>query len=59
MIVRPSPTRWNKLAPGELDLVQDILEAGGWWEVMDGSTVDDITMMKLLVTLRQKGVVSY
>lgn len=58
-IVRPSPTRWNKLAPGELDLVQDILEAGGWWEVMDGSTVDDITMMKLLVTLRQKGVVSY
>ncbi len=58
-IVRPSPTRWQKLSPIELDLVQDIIEAGGWWEVIDGSTTDDITMMKLLVALRQKGVVSY
>jgi hypothetical protein len=59
VIARPCPIRWSKLAAAELDLVQDIIESGGWWEVMDGSTTDDITMLKLLATLRQKGVVTY
>jgi hypothetical protein len=58
-VVRPSPTRWSKLAANELDILQDIVEAGGWWEVMDGSTTDDVSMMKLLVALRNKGVVAY
>ncbi len=58
-VVRPSPLRWSKLGQTELDLLQDIIEAGGWWEVMDGSTTDDITMIKMLVALRNKGVVSY
>jgi Domain of unknown function (DUF4388)/Inner membrane component of T3SS, cytoplasmic domain len=58
-IVRPSPTRWSKLGQPELEILQDIIEAGGWWEVMDGSTTDDVSMMKLLVALRNKGVVAY
>ncbi|MBK6922694.1 MAG: DUF4388 domain-containing protein [Deltaproteobacteria bacterium] len=58
-VVKPSPVRWNKLSAAELDLVQDVLEAGGWWEVMDSSTVDDITLMKQLVGLRNKGVLSF
>lgn len=58
-IVRPSPTRWHQLQPAELELLQDMFEAGGWWEVVDGSTKDDVSLTRLLVSLRQKGVVSY
>lgn len=58
-IVRPSPIRWNTLPQPEMDLVQDMIEAGGWWEVIDASNRDDVSMTKLLVSLRQKGVVTY
>jgi hypothetical protein len=58
-IVRPSPIRWNTLPQPEMDLVQDMLEAGGWWEVIDASNRDDVSMTRLLVSLRQKGVVTY
>ncbi|MBX7078631.1 MAG: DUF4388 domain-containing protein [Nannocystaceae bacterium] len=58
-IARPCPVRWKTLSQTELDLVQDIIEAGGWWEVIDSSTVDDITLTKQLIALKQKGVVTY
>lgn len=58
-LVRPGPIRWSKLAEAELELVQDMIEAGGWWEAIDGSATDDVTMTRLLVALRDKGVVTY
>jgi hypothetical protein len=58
-LVKPGKVRWTELAPAELDLVQDMVEAGGWWEVLDGSNKDDITLTRTLVALKQKGVVSY
>lgn len=58
-LVRPSPVRWSTLPQPELELVQDMHEAGGWWEVVDASTKDDVSMTRLLVSLRGKGVVTY
>jgi hypothetical protein len=58
-LTKPSKVRWHDLEPAELDLVQDIIEAGGWWEVLDTSSKDDVTLTRVLVALRQKGVVTY
>ncbi len=58
-LVKPSKVRWHELSAQEIDLVQDMVEHGGWWEVLDGNNKDDITLTRTLVALRQKGVVSY
>lgn len=58
-LVRPSPVRWKDLDTPELDLVQDMIENGGWWRVRDVSPLDDVTLSRTLVALRDKGVVSY
>jgi pSer/pThr/pTyr-binding forkhead associated (FHA) protein len=58
-LAKPSPVRWKELAPTELDLVQDMVEAGSWWRVLDLSTTDDLTLSRVLVALKKKGVVDY
>jgi len=58
-LVKPGKVRWHELLPAEIDLVQDMVQSGGWWEVLDANSKDDITLTKTLVALRQKGVVTY
>ncbi len=58
-LTKPSPVRWKDLPPAELDLVQDMIEAGSWWRVLDVSTTDDLTLSRVLVALKKKGVVDY
>jgi hypothetical protein len=58
-LVKPAKVRWHELAPAELDLVQDIVEAGGWWEMLDTNSKDDVTLTRTLVALRNRGVVTY
>lgn len=59
VVARPCPVRWKDLEPVELDLVQDLLEAGSWWRVLDYSAIDDLTLSRTLVALKKKGVVEY
>ena len=58
-VARPCPVRWKELQAAELDLVQDLIEAGSWWKVLDRSTTDDLTLSRTLVTLKKKGVIEY
>lgn len=58
-LVRPSPIRWSDLPPDELELVQDMVEAGGWWQLLDVSKKDDLSLYRLLVSLKGKGIVDY
>jgi pSer/pThr/pTyr-binding forkhead associated (FHA) protein len=58
-LVKPCPVRWRALEPAELDLVQDMVEMGSWWRVLDHSTTDDLTLSRVLVGLKKKGVVEY
>lgn len=58
-LVKPSPVRWKDLEPAELELVQDMVEAGSWWGVLDRSAIDDLTLTRTLVALRGKGVIEY
>lgn len=58
-LARPCPVRWKELPPAELDLVQDLVEAGSWWRVLDLSPTDDLTLSRVLVALKKRGVVEY
>ncbi|MCX4247857.1 DUF4388 domain-containing protein [Paraliomyxa miuraensis] len=58
-VVRPCPVRWKELQAAELDLVQDLIEVGSWWKVLDHSTIDDLTLSRTLVALKKKGVIEY
>lgn len=58
-LAKPCPVRWKDLPPAELDLVQDLVEAGSWWRVLDLSPTDDLTLSRVLVALKKKGIVEY
>jgi hypothetical protein len=36
-----------------------MVEAGSWWRVLDLSTTDDLTLSRVLVALKKKGLVEY
>ena len=59
VIVSPGPIRWKELEDNELDLIQGIVERGGWQELLDASKTDDLTLTRVLVALHKKGVVRY
>jgi pSer/pThr/pTyr-binding forkhead associated (FHA) protein len=58
-LAKPSPARWKELPPEQIDLVQDIVEQGGWQAVLDASPTDDVTLFRALTELRAKGVVTW
>lgn len=58
-LTKPSPLRWKELEHAELELVQDLVEHGSWWKVLDRSATDDLTLSRTLVALKDKGVVEY
>lgn len=58
-VVKPSPVRWKELEEAEIELVQDMVEAGSWWRVLDRSPTDDLTLSRTLVALKKKGVIEY
>lgn len=59
VLAKPCPVRWKDLEPNEIDLVQDMVEVGGWWRVLDYSATDDLTLSRALVALKKKGVIEY
>lgn len=58
-IVTPGKVRWKSLEEKELDLLQDLIERGGWQALADSSRTDDLTLTRILVALEKKGVVHY
>lgn len=58
-LAKPCPVRWKELEASEIDLVQDLVEMGSWWRVLDHSATDDLTLSRTLVALKKKGVVEY
>jgi pSer/pThr/pTyr-binding forkhead associated (FHA) protein len=58
-LTKPCPVRWKSLEPAEIDLVQELVEAGSWWRVLDHSPTDDLSLTRVLVALKKKGVVEY
>lgn len=58
-LAKPSPVRWKELEENELELVQDLVEQGSWWRVLDSNATDDLTLSRILVGLKGKGVVEY
>ncbi len=59
VLAKPCPLRWKDLDEAELDLVQEMVEQGTWWRVLDRSTIDDLTLSRTLVALKGKGVIEY
>lgn len=57
--VQPSPLRWSELPAEELDLLQKLIEGQSWWDMLDESEIDDLTLTKHLVAMAGKGVVNY
>ncbi len=58
-LVRKSPIRWNTLDDDALGLIQDIVEMGGWKNVLDTSDKDDLALHRLLTGLKKAGVVEW
>lgn len=58
-IVKPSPVPWHTLDEKELGLVQALFEHASWWDVLDTSATDDVTLTRSLVALKKKGVIDY
>lgn len=58
-LVRPGPVRWKELEADDLDLIQDLVEHGDWWAMLDSTATDDLTLTRRIVSLRKKGVVAY
>ncbi len=58
-LVKKSPVRWSTLTPDRLDLVQDMVELGGWKNVLDTSEKDDLALHRLLAALKKAGVVEW
>ena len=58
-LVRPSPVRWRELEPQELDIVQGLAEGRSWWELLDTSDTDDVTLTQTLTRLHKRGAVHY
>jgi pSer/pThr/pTyr-binding forkhead associated (FHA) protein len=58
-IVKPSPVAWSSLEENELGFLQALFEKGDWWSLRDTSDKDDVTLARLLVVLKKKGVVTY
>lgn len=58
-VVRPSPVPWHTLDEKELGLVQAMFEHASWWDVLDTSPIDDVTLTRTLVALKKKGVIDY
>lgn len=58
-IVKPSPVKWSELQQEELGLLQTLYEKSDWFDILDTSEHDDVTLAKQLVALKKKGVVAY
>lgn len=58
-VVLPAPKPWRELEPVALDVLQAFLDGSTWREVMDESTIDDLTLAKQIVALRRDGLVKY
>ncbi|MEM6992798.1 MAG: DUF4388 domain-containing protein [Myxococcota bacterium] len=57
--VSPGPVKWRDLEDKELELIQSLVEWGGWQQLTDASKTDDLTLTRILVALQKKGVVTY
>jgi hypothetical protein len=58
-IVKPSPVPWHALDEKEIGLLQALYEKVSWWDVLDTSPLDDVSLTRTLVALKKKGVVGY
>ncbi len=58
-LVTPAPAPWSSLEAAQLDVLQAIFEEGDWTELLDASSLDDVTLTKGVVALKKKGFVSY
>lgn len=58
-LVRKSPVKWSTLTDEQVDLVQDIIELGGWKNVLDTRETDDLSLHKQLAALKKVGAVEW
>ncbi|TPV95307.1 MAG: DUF4388 domain-containing protein [Myxococcales bacterium FL481] len=58
-VVRPAPRPWRELDPVALDVLQAFLDGSTWSQVMDESSVDDLTLAKQVVALARDGFLKY
>ena len=58
-LVRKSPVRWSTLSDEQVNLVQDIIELGGWKNVLDTRETDDLSLHKQLAALKKVGAVEW
>lgn len=58
-LVRKSPVKWSTLTDEQVDLVQDIIELGGWKNVLDTRETDDLSLHKQLAGLKKVGAVEW
>ena len=59
ILAKKSPARWSTLPDDQVDLVQDIIEMGGWKNVLDTRETDDLSLHRMLAALKKAGVVQW
>ena len=58
-LIKPCPVRWNTLSEDQIDLIQDIVELGGWKNVLDTSQKDDLALNRVLTQLKKAGLAEW
>jgi len=58
-LARKSPVKWSTLSDEQVNLVQDIIELGGWKNVLDTRETDDLSLHKQLAALKKVGAVEW
>lgn len=58
-LVKRAPVRWSSLPDDQTDLIQDIIELGGWKNVLDTRETDDLSLHRTLAALKKAGLVSW
>ncbi len=59
VVRKPSPVRWRELSVDELDLLQDLVDGKDFWRVLDASPTDDVTFMRMVSGLAERGLLDY
>ena len=58
-LVKRSSVRWSSLPAEQVDLIQDIIELGGWKNVLDTRETDDLSLHRMLASLKKAGAVEW
>lgn len=58
-LAKKAGVRWSALPDEQVDLIQDIIELGGWKNVLDTRETDDLSLHRMLAALKKAGALEW